>query len=326
MSIVVTALISVAIALFLTSIGVGPLLDDLAVSLCVGLIAVSVSETLGCVLPVGGKRRILVYLAGIPFGALAGIALLIFWIAPGVDGVRHIFLSVTSITVMLGGGTATAFYLYDRKRELEQELHASELRKLDAERRTLEAQLKMLQAQIEPHFLFNTLANVTALIGTEPSLARQLLERLNVYLRASLARTRAHAATLADEIELLRAYLAICHIRMGARLHYEFDVPPELLTKPFPPMLLQPLVENAIKHGLEPSMEPGELRVAASNSAGRLRIDVRDNGVGFADMSGDGTGLANVRQRLAALYGETARLDLEENRDGGVTAKIELPA
>lgn len=317
-------LIGAAVGVFLTLLRVGPLWENVVVSVCIGLVSASTSKTIAYFLPVTGKWRVLVYLAGVPFGALTGIALLVLWLAPGTE-VQHIFLTVISITLVLGGGTATAFYLYDRKIELEQELHAAALRRLEAERRSLEAQLKMLQAQIEPHFLFNTLANVTALISTDPALARQLLEYLIVYLRAALSRTRTANATLADEIELLRAYLDICRIRMGERFRYSFDVSSELLAKPFPPMLLQPLVENAVKHGLEPNVGESELKVTADNGAGQLHISVRDNGVGFADASGDGTGLTNVRERLAALYGDGACLEIEENRDGGVTARLALP-
>jgi len=322
---VLVVLIGTAVGVFLTLLRVGPLWENIVVSVCIGLVSVSTSKTIGYFLPVTGKWRVLVYLAGIPVGAAVGIALLVFWLEPEVENVGKIFLTVISVTLVLGGGTVTAFYLYDRKIELEQELHAAALRRLDAERRSLEAQLKMLQAQIEPHFLFNTLANVTALIGTDPTLARQLLERLIVYLRATLSRTRAANATLADEVQLLRAYLEIFRIRMGERLQYRFDVAPELAAKPFPPMLLQPLVENAIKHGLEPRLGAGKLNVTASNSAGRLRIAVCDNGVGFTDAGGSGTGLANVRERLAALYGNAASLELEENPGGGVTARLALP-
>jgi sensor histidine kinase YesM len=321
---VLVTLIGAAVGVFLTLLRVGPLWENIVVSVCIGLVSVSTSKTIARFLPVTGKWRVLVYLAGVPFGALAGIALLALWLAPGIE-IRRIFLTVISVTLVLGGGTATAFFLYDRKIELEHELHAAALRRLDAERRSLEAQLKMLQAQIEPHFLFNTLANVTALIGTDPTLARQLLERLIVYLRATLSRTRAANATLADEVQLLRAYLEIFRIRMGERLQYRFDVAPELAAKPFPPMLLQPLVENAIKHGLESRLGAGELNVTASNSAGRLRIAVCDNGVGFTDAGGSGTGLTNVRERLAALYGDAASLELEENSGGGVTARLALP-
>jgi sensor histidine kinase YesM len=325
MRIGISALLGAVVGAFLTlNIG-GSLAHNVVVGSTIALVSAIVPSVLGAYAP-STVRRPLLYFVGIPLGILAGVVVHALWPQPVPGGLQRTLVILLSTSVVFGGAIAALFFLHARKTQLEDELRVAELRRLQAERSRIEAQLKMLQAQIEPHFLFNTLANATALIGADPALARRLLERLIVYLRATLARTRATKATLADEVESLRAYLDICRIRMGERLHYSFEVPKELLTHPFPPMLLQPLVENAIKHGLEPRMENGELQVVASNSAGRLRITVRDNGVGFADMSGDGTGLANVRERLTALYGDNARLELEENHDGGVSAQLDLPA
>lgn len=315
--------LSIVIGVFLTLVAVGTLAQNVVVSLAIGFTIPTFRRVLWWAAP--ALPRPVPLISGIAAGALVGVVVLVFWENPGPAETRRIVITVLSTTLIFGSVISALFMLQARKTQLEIALRAAEQRKLEAERSGLEAQLKMLQAQIEPHFLFNTLANVTALISTDPPLARQLLERLIVYLRASLSRTRADKTTLADEIELLRAYLDICRIRMGERLRYTLDVPPELSTQTFPPMLLQPLVENAIKHGLEPRIGAGELHVTASNSAGLLRIAVQDNGVGFADTAGDGTGLANVRARLAALYGDKARLELEQNRDGGVTARLELP-
>lgn len=320
----ISIVLSAAIGVFLTLVGVGPLAQDVVVSVAIGITIPTFRRVLTSVAPALPRPAPL--MAGIAVGALVGVLVLMLWENPGPAGMRRIVISVLSTTVVFGSVITALFTLQTRKMQLQKELRAAERRQLEAERSQLEVQLKMLQAQIEPHFLFNTLANVTALIGTDPALARQLLERLIAYLRASLSRTRAATGTLADEIELLRAYLDVCRIRMGERLCYAFDVPPELTAQTFPPMLLQPLVENAIKHGLEPQMGNGELHVTARNGAGQLHIAVQDNGVGFADTAGDGTGLTNVRERLAALYGDRARLALEQNPDGGVTARLELPA
>jgi sensor histidine kinase YesM len=319
-----SALLSAVIGAFLTALGVAPLVQNLVVSISIGVTIPLFRRALMWAVPT--LPRPLALAGGIAAGVLVGVLVLVLWENPGPAGMRRIVVTVASTTMIFGSVFTALFVLQARKAQLEDALRVAERSKLEAERSGLEAQLKMLQAQIEPHFLFNTLANVTALIGTDPALARRLLERLNVYLRASLSRTRADTSTLADELELLRAYLDVCRIRMGERLHYRFDVPFELSAKPFPPMLLQPLVENAIKHGLEPRVGTGDISITARNNAGWLRIAVRDNGVGFANASGDGTGLANVRARLAALYGKAARLDLEENRDGGVTATMEFPA
>ncbi|MEO8410631.1 MAG: histidine kinase, partial [Propionivibrio sp.] len=191
--------------------------------------------------------------------------------------------------------------------------------------------LKLLQAQIEPHFLFNTLANVGSLIDSDPALARKLLERLNDWLRVALARTRSDQASLGDELDMLSNYLEIMKIRFGERLRWRIDVGDDARRLPFPPMLLQPLVENAVRHGIEPKVGGGEIgiRAALDNSAsGSLRIAVSDNGYGLLkeDQSGSaGTGLANVRARLAALFGEAGRVTLSGNADGGATATLLLP-
>jgi sensor histidine kinase YesM len=321
----IAALLGALVGVFLTVLLGGDWLHNVAVGLSIGLVSAIVPQVFAAWFP--NVPRPLTYAIGIPVGMLAGVAVQVLWPQPVPGGLQRTLVVVLATSVVFGGAIAALFFLQARKTELEGELRAAELRKLEAERSSLEAQLKMLQAQIEPHFLFNTLANVTALIGADPALARRLLDRLIIYLRATLARTRAGQTTFADEIGLLRAYLDICRIRMGERLSYTFDVPENLLARPFPPMLLQPLVENAVKHGLEPKLAAGEVRISASNSRARLHIAVADNGVGLgaANMSGSGTGIANVRARLAALYGDAAALVLEQNPDGGVTARLDLP-
>jgi sensor histidine kinase YesM len=321
----VAALLGALVGVFLTVLLGGHWLHNVTVGFTIGLVSAIVPQVFAVWFP--SVPRPLTYAIGIPVGMLAGVVVQVLWPQPIPGGFQRTLVVVLATSVVFGGAIAALFFLQARKTELEGELRAAELRKLEAERAGLEAQLKMLQAQIEPHFLFNTLANVTALIGADAALARRLLDRLIVYLRATLARTRAGQTTLADEMDLLRAYLDICRIRMGERLRYSFDVPENLLAQPFPPMLLQPLVENAVKHGLEPKLADGELRIAVINSQARLRIAVVDNGVGFVDTpsSGTGTGIANVRARLSALHGDAARLVLEENAAGGVTATLELP-
>lgn len=313
------------IGVFLDLLGVpGGLAQHVVVSVCIALVCALVPQLVIAAAP-SSKKGVMAYAAGAPVGALVGIVLLMAWLDPDSEGLRRIVVTVLVTTMIFGGIGATFFYLRTRKEQLEEELRAAELRRVEAERRGLEAQLKMLQAQIEPHFLFNTLANVTALIAQDPATARRLLEHLIVYLRSTLARTRSDGTTLADEVELLRAYLDICRIRMGERLRYAIDVPAPLLARPFPPMLLQPLVENAVTHGLEAKLSAGEVRISARNGDAHLCIQVVDNGVGFGGTAGGGTGVANVRARLAALYGNAARLVLEENRTGGVTATLEMP-
>ncbi len=191
-----------------------------------------------------------------------------------------------------------------------------------------EAELRALQAQIEPHFLFNTLANVQALIDYEPGKAKHMLETFIEYLRATLDASRRTQATLGEELTMLERYLQLMQVRMGDRLHFEFDVSADLRAHPFAPLLLQPLVENAIKYGLEPQIEGGTVRIAASQSNGRIRIDVIDDGAGLntsttakrpAAKSGNGTGMKNVLARLQSNFGSNATLSIANNDRGCLT-------
>jgi sensor histidine kinase YesM len=223
-----------------------------------------------------------------------------------------------------------AFVWYFRSRErlheLEQARQAAELREVTGQKAALVARLRLLQAQIEPHFLFNTLANLDSLIGHDDAAARTLLERLDEYLRASLTHSRAEQSSLGDECRLLEAYLGIQSQRMGGRLTWEIAVPDTLRHLTFPPMLLQPLVENAIRHGLEPKVGPGHLRVAAQEQNGQLALTVCDDGLGLGGKPhATGVGFSNVRERLAMLFGPAARLEIVETPPAGLTAQLWIP-
>ncbi|HET9024469.1 MAG TPA: histidine kinase [Burkholderiaceae bacterium] len=194
-------------------------------------------------------------------------------------------------------------------------------------RQLVEAQLKMMQAQVEPHFLFNTLASVDYLIETDPKTASKMQKNLIQYLRAALPQMREGSTTLGKEVQLCRAFLEILKFRMEDRLQYTVIVPQGLQSAQFPPMMLQSLVENSIKHGLEPKPEGGSLTISADIANGKLRVTVADTGLGFAvsGQPGTGVGLANVRERLAALYGGAARLNIEANSPTGTIVTIEVP-
>lgn len=194
------------------------------------------------------------------------------------------------------------------------------------EKRLTEAQMATLQAQIEPHFLFNTLALIGQLIETDPKEAARIHTNLIEYLRATLPQMRAAGGgTLGKQVELARAYLNIMQARMKERLQVSFDVPPQLEYAPFPPMMLLTLIENAIKHGLEPKIEGGKIEVAARQVGKQLFVDVLDNGVGFDLHAGEGVGLSNIRERLQLLYGADAQLVLEAPLSGGAYASIRVP-
>ncbi len=189
----------------------------------------------------------------------------------------------------------------------------------------LQARLSALQAQIEPHFLFNTLANVRRLYETTPSRGREMLSCLIDYLRAALPSMRSSNSTLGRELDLARSFLTILQMRMGERLQFAISAEPGLLEAPMPPMVLPTLVENAIKHGLGPLPEGGRIDIHARRSGDGLQIEVRDSGAGFNAAKGSGVGLANTRSRLAGLYGSRASLQLAAAAPRGVVATLRLP-
>lgn len=194
-----------------------------------------------------------------------------------------------------------------------------------AQRAATEANLRALQAQIEPHFLFNTLANVTSLIHAQPDDAKQMLEDFIAYLRATLATTREQRTTLGSEFAMMQKFLSILQIRMGNRLHVNVELPADLSGVTIPPMLLQPLIENAIKHGLEPKMEGGSLELKAEHVGESLRIAITDTGLGFSGQPSNGIGLKNVRERIAKLYDGHGSVSIEENLPSGTRVVVTIP-
>ena len=201
-------------------------------------------------------------------------------------------------------------------------------------RQVVEARMAAMQAQVEPHFLFNTLASIDHLIETDPGRASQMQKNLIALLRASMPTMREAAGgtgngvrDLGREIAVIRPYLEILKVRMEERLTTQIDVSEGLHSAEFPPMMLQTLVENAIKHGLEPKAEGGHLRVAAEIVHGKLQMTVADTGLGFgkAATAGTGVGLANIRERLQMLYGNRATLTVSENQPSGTVVTITVP-
>ena len=201
--------------------------------------------------------------------------------------------------------------------------------KAEAERerfakRTAEAELKLLQAQVEPHFLFNTLANLRYLVQTASKDALPMLDHLIDYLRTALPEMRADGSTVAREAALARAYLEIIRIRTGGELDFRVEAPAELAEHALPSLMVMSLVENAVKHGIAP-IGRGRIEVRFTRAGGRLRVEVEDDGRGVASEPGNGVGLANIRERLAVLFGETATLRLEPAGEAGALATLEIP-
>ncbi|MBV6410083.1 MAG: histidine kinase [Burkholderiales bacterium] len=320
--------VNTLIAAFLSAIGVGhSFTDNLVVSQCIGLCIYA-----GCFaswrLAATLRGKTLGMILSVPAGASAGVGLSILLLGPrGNAWMSEMAWQSVLIGLLFGTAISALFYLRSRMSQLETELRERQLREALAEKARVDAQLRMLQAQIEPHFLFNTLANLSVLIRRDPERAERLLADLIAWLRATLQRTRQADSTLGDEIELLQRYLDIVGLRFGERLRVVFEVPESLRSRPFPLLLLQPLVENAITHGIEPNVGGGEVRIKADQENGRLRLVVSDTGAGLREgIGGSGFGLENVRQRLVALFGDAASLDVRGNPQGGVAATLEIPA
>ncbi|MDO9135847.1 sensor histidine kinase [Hydrogenophaga sp.] len=228
------------------------------------------------------------------------------------------------VLMSLSAGAFGAYYFTSREM-----LARARLAEEEAQRQATEARLRLLESQLEPHMLFNTLANLRALIGTDPVRAVTMLDRLNDFLRATLKASRADATaghhTLADEFARLRDYLELMAVRMGPRLRYTLELPETLSHQSVPPLLLQPLVENCIRHGLEPNVDGGEVRVVARQGEGGLELEVSDTGVGCEAEPAAGFGLSQVRERLTTAYPGQTRLQWHSAPGAGTRALLTLP-
>ncbi len=232
------------------------------------------------------------------------------------------------ILFLVSGGYDLPAYLTEQRRLLEAR-RQREVLTLRTEKTEADMQLAVLQAQIEPHFLFNTLASVRSIILTEPERAVATVDALSDYLRSTLPRLRNAAAmempTLGAQIEICKNYLELMKIRMGGRLRFEIDVPGEAAGAPFPPLLLLPLVENAVKHGIEPKPGPAFIRIRAVLRDADLHVTVEDDGLGLRAETGSGLGLANVQAQLRNYFGDSASLSVATGKGGGVCSTIAIP-
>jgi signal transduction histidine kinase len=269
-----------------------------------------------------GWRGLTVVVAGIAVGYFGGRPLAAWLLGedPYRLAPRHLPIG---LMISITASAIATFYFYSRDRQtvLRAKIAA-------AERDAAEARLMLLQSQLEPHMLFNTLANLRTLIGLDPAAAQQMLDRLNDFLRATLSASRATSHPLAAEFERLRDYLALMAIRMGPRLNFALTLPDDLREQPVPPLLLQPLVENAIKHGLEPRVEGGSIEVSATRTGDMLVLTVRDSGIGFDASQPRGEkhfGLTQVFERVASTYGGQGRIDVQSTPGHGTTLCLTLP-
>jgi hypothetical protein len=292
------------------------------------LCGVAMWIAVGCVealLPEGRMRDAALALAVLG-GAAMGYTMATLWLQPAGFYPPPLNMSGDILRWALFGGVITLAYTHmKRAASAAARLDETRIDRASLGRQMVEAQLQVLQAQIEPHFLFNTLAHVRRLYEVAPGTGGEMLASLRHYLRAALPQMRESGSTLARETQLVRAYLCVLRIRMGTRLGFSIEVPDALRDHAFPPMMLITLVENAIKHGLQPRPEGGSIAITVVGGDGVIDVEVADTGVGFRELTGTGVGLANTRERLRAVYGDGASLRLARNHPCGVVACVRIP-
>jgi LytS/YehU family sensor histidine kinase len=235
------------------------------------------------------------------------------------------FLWISGSAAALGLVMAAAALTRERLAEAERRALALELERSRFEKQAVNAQLSLLQAQIEPHFLFNTLANVQALVESNSPRAADVLKSLIAYLRAAMPRLHDQLPTLGNELALVQAYLELMQMRMPDRLSFALAVDTTMHGVRFPSMALLTLVENAVRHGIDPGEQGGHIEVGGGQDADGLRVWVTDTGVGMADNAQPGTGLTNLRARIPAFFGPGAELRLSEHVPHGLRAEIHWP-
>lgn len=251
------------------------------------------------------------------------VAALVAWYP--AESQRSIDTFVFANFLLLGGLAVFVYVRLRRVKRIQAAFERVELARASAGRQVLTSRLAAMQAQVEPTFLFSTLAQIEALYKRDVAGADQMLDDLIDYLRAALPQLRGEPSTLARECELADAWLRIVRRRMGSRLEFEFAIAPDVETARFSPMLLLPLIDNAIRHGLEPLPLGGKVEIGAAGNNDRLWLTISDNGVGDPMRLREGSGLISLRERLAGLYGRDATLALHAARPHGITATIEVP-
>lgn len=245
--------------------------------------------------------------------------------APRDEAMRG-YVALTVMGLLLAPWIAVGAMLKQRDAFAREQQLAFDLERSELERKALDTRLRLLQAQVEPHFLFNTLANVQALVDAGSPQASKVLASLIAYLRAAIPRIHDATTTIGREVELVRAYLELMHMRMPDRLQYAIHLDPAASALACPTMMLLTLVENAIRHGIDPSEEGGRIDVDVWIRDGRCRVRVLDNGVGFKKLGGGlGTGLSTLRERLKLAFGNDAKLELTAVEPHGACAEVELP-
>jgi len=319
-----TTLFCIVIALTTMTIWQSNISEHLAISFGYGYSAFFLAQCLSRRWPQLSKRLVNVL-------ALSGAVILGTWIAyiwlrhyPEFDDFSA-YRPIMSLGFIFSAVCFLYFYAHEQRLLAQGALEAARRQQSEQEKALLLSQLKQLQSQIEPHFLFNTLANINALIGVDSEKAQLMLEKLTELLRGAMRLRRNNISELGDEMQLVKAYLDIQKIRLGERLQYHLPELGQWQRLAMPPMLIQPLVENALTHGIEPKTEGGMIRITLSVADGWFELIVQDNGMGLSQASvGNGIALDNVRQRLSGLFAEQGVLSVTENNLGGVSATIRI--
>ncbi|WP_444905871.1 sensor histidine kinase [Microbulbifer sp. SSSA008] len=323
-----TLIICVVVAVITQAIWGGSYAVHGVISLAYGFIATSTRQVVEFFKPTWPSKvkYAVVSLAATVLGTLHA-----WWWVSGFGEFRALDFLIIAILLSI--------FLYqvhlnrEQSHQLERERQEAELLKLEQQKTLAQSQLKVLQSQIEPHFLFNTLANLKMLIRHDPQKAEDLLDNFSDLLRISLKKSRSDQVSLKVELSSLKCYLEIQKIRLGERLEYEVDLSGDVSLETFvPPLLVQPLVENAIFHGIEPAAKGGLVRLRVKQKEGQWVIEVEDNGVGLtaganklSSSKHNGIALSNIRERLSTLYQERGKLLIQSNNQGGVTARLEFP-
>jgi sensor histidine kinase YesM len=342
-SLITTTLFCLAITAFTLTMWGGSLAIHIVISLGFGYSSVFSARALAILFPTLSVIRNTLLSVLIALGA--GTLNAHYWLEVSYsqykagDGLLSVFI----LGVLFTGGCFIYFYAYEQKLRAEAELEKSRRKESEAGQALLLSQLNQLQSQIEPHFLFNTLANINALIETDSSKAQQMLSQLTDLLRATLRSSRKQLTSIHHEIAMISAYLGIQQVRLGDRLTYHIECSEAVKLVEIPPLLIQPLVENAVTHGIEPQTQGGEVTLSLSQDTDNLMITVADNGAGLpgaglpgaglpgaglastSQNGGHGMALENIRSRLSKLFSSQAVLSLSQRKDGGVQARITIP-
>lgn len=274
------------------------------------------------------STRAMLIAGAIVTGATTGEIVLLLAGSPGVRREMSAMSGSVAQWTLLAVCVSGMYYLWSRSHEAYAAARTSELRRSTIEALRAQTELQSLRQQIDPHFLFNTLATIRRLNETEPADGAKLLRHLLAYLQSATPASTGHS-TLGEEVDLVASHLAIVAMRMSGRLAVRFDVPDGLRQHSCPPLSLATLVENAVKHGITPSPDGGTITVSARRAGTELELRVEDTGVGMSmqdeSFGGTGIGLANTRARLRALHGERASLTIDANTPHGVRAIVRLP-